>query len=72
MDVTWVNVQYDKDNEKMYDGTSDSTIERISIGSETIKIYYNHESERHESYVRIILINNIVGYEYPIIRGRGI
>jgi len=72
MDVTWVNVQYDINNEKMYESTSDKTIERISIGSETIKIYYNNESERHETYVKIILINNIAGYEYPIIRGRGI
>jgi hypothetical protein len=72
MDVTWVNVQYDKDNNKMYDSISDKSIERISIGSETIKIYYNQESERKETYVNIILINNITGYEYPIVRGRGI
>ena len=72
MDVTWVNVQYDIDNEKMYDGISDNTIERISIGSETIKIYYNQESVRNETYVKIILISNIAGYEYPIVRGRGI
>jgi len=72
MDVTWVNIQYDKDNKKMYDSMSDKSIERISIGSETIKIYYNQESEKHETYVKIILINNITGYEYPIVRGRGI
>ena len=72
MDVTWVNIQYDKDSEKMYDITSDKSIERISIGSETIKVYYNAESEKHETYVKIILINRISGYEYPIIRGRGI
>lgn len=72
MDVAWVNVQYDKDSEKLYNSISDNSIERISIGSETIKIYYSQESERKETYVKIILINNIAGYEYPIVRGRGI
>lgn len=72
MDVAWVNVQYDKDSDKQYNSISDNSIERISIGSETIKIYYNQESERKETYVKIILINNIIGYEYPIVRGRGI
>ncbi|UTB33027.1 MAG: hypothetical protein NKF70_01775 [Methanobacterium sp. ERen5] len=72
MDVAWTNIQYDKDNDKLYDSKSDNSIERISIGSETIKIYYNQESERKETYVKIILINNIAGYEYPIVRGRGI
>ncbi len=72
MDVTWVNVQYDKDSDKQYNSVSDKSIERISIGSETIKIYYTQESERNETYVKIILINNIAGYEYPIVRGRGI
>ena len=72
MDVAWVNVQYDKDSEKQYNSISDNSIERISIGSETIKIYYTQESERNETYVKIILINNIAGYEYPIVRGRGI
>lgn len=72
MDVTWVNIQYDITNEKMYDSIFDNSIERISIGSETIKIYYNQESKRQDSYVKIILIQNITGYEYPIVRGRGI
>jgi hypothetical protein len=72
MDVAWVNVQYDKNSEKQYNSISDNSIERISIGSETIKIYYSQESERKETYVKIILINNIAGYEYPIVRGRGI
>ena len=72
MDVAWVNVQYDKDSDKQYNSVSDKSIERISIGSETIKIYYTQESERNETYVKIILINNIAGYEYPIVRGRGI
>jgi hypothetical protein len=72
MDVTWVNVQYDKDNDKMFDSIFDNSIERISIGSETIKIYYNQESKRNETYVKIILINNIAGYEYPVVRGKGI
>ncbi|MTK63192.1 MAG: hypothetical protein F8N15_01295, partial [Methanobacterium sp.] len=72
MDVAWVNVQYDTNNEKMYDSMFDSSIERISIGSETIKVYYNQESKRKETYVKIILINHIAGYEYPVVRGRGI
>lgn len=72
MDVSWVNIQYDVDKEKMYDSIFDKSIDRISIGSETIKIFYNHESNREETFLKIIIINNLQGYEYPIVRGKGI
>jgi hypothetical protein len=72
MDVTWVNLEYEMDREKMFDARSDSSIDRIVIGSETIKITYNQMSKREEKYIRVILIENLLGYEYPIIRGEGI
>jgi hypothetical protein len=72
MDVTWVNLEFEMDREKMFDARSDSSIDRIVIGSETIKITYNQMSKREEKYIRVILIENLLGYEYPIIRGEGI
>ena len=72
MDVTWINLEFEMDREKMFDARSDSSIDRIVIGSETIKITYNQMSKREEKYIRVILIENLLGYEYPIIRGEGI
>ena len=72
MDVSWVNLEFEIDREKLYDARSDSSIDRIVIGSETIKITYNQRSKREERYTRVILINNLLGYEYPIVRGEGI
>ena len=72
MDVTWVNLEFEMDMEKMFDARSDSSIDRIVIGSETIKITYNQMSKREEKYIHVILIENLLGYEYPIIRGEGI
>jgi len=72
MDVSWVNIQYDMDKEKMYDSIFDKSIDKISIGSETIKIFYNQESKREKTFLKIIIINSIMGYEYPIVRGKGI
>ena len=72
MDVSWVNVQFDFDNEVMFDKTLDKGIERISIGSDTIKIFYNESSKREATYLKVIIINSIIGYEYPTVRGEGI
>ena len=72
MDVSWVNVQYDIDNKEMFDKISDNSIDRISIGSETIKIFYNEMSKMEKTYIKVIIIENIFGYEYPTIRGEGI
>ncbi len=72
MDVSWVNIEFQMDREKMYDARSDSSIDRIVIGSETIKITYNQMSDRKEKYIRVILMDNLLGYEYPIVRGEGI
>lgn len=72
MDVSWVNVEFEMDSLKMYDRRVDTSIDRIVIGSETIKITYNQTSKREENYVKVILIENLLGYEYPIVRGEGI
>ena len=72
MYVSWVNIEFELDKEKMYDKGTDPTIERIVIGSDTIKINYNQMSEKKESYLRVILIDNLLGYEYPVVRGEGI
>jgi len=72
MDVSWVNLEFEIDKEKLYDARSDSSIDRIVIGSESIKITYNQMSEKKEKYIRVILIDNLLGYEYPIVRGEGI
>jgi hypothetical protein len=29
-------------------------------------------SEKKENYTRVILIDNLLGYEYPVVRGEGI
>ncbi len=72
MDVSWVNIEFEIDKEKMYDRDTDPSIERIVIGSDTIKINYNQMSEKKENYTRVILIDNLLGYEYPVVRGEGI
>ena len=72
VDVSWVNLEFEIDKEKMYDARSDSSIDRIVIGSDTIKITYNQMSSRKEKFIRVILIENLLGYEYPIVRGEGI
>ncbi len=72
MDVSWVNVEFEMDKVKVYDKNADPSIERIVIGSETIKVYYNQKSKRGETYMSVILINNLLGYEYPVVRGEGI
>ncbi len=72
MDVSWVNVQYDINKEEKYDLMVDKSIDKISIGTETIKIFYNQESKREETFIKIIMIDNLFAYEYPTVRGRGI
>jgi hypothetical protein len=72
MDVSWVNLILEFNKEKTYDARSDQSIERIVISSETIKITYNQTSDKEERYIRVIHIDNLLGYEYPIIRGEGI
>ena len=72
MDVSWVNIEFALDNMKMFDIGADPSIDRIVIGSDTIKIYYNQMSEREKIYIQVILINNLIGYEYPVVRGEGI
>jgi uncharacterized protein (DUF736 family) len=72
MDVSWVNVEFEMDKIKMYDSKADPSIDRIVIGSETIKITYNQTSKRGENYIQVILIENLLGYEYPVVRGEGI
>jgi len=72
MDVSWVNIEFEIDKEKMYDRNTDPSIERIVIGSDTIKINYNQMSKKKENYTRVILIDNLLGYEYPVVRGEGI
>jgi hypothetical protein len=72
MDVSWVNIQYDIDNEEMFDKISDNGIDRISIGSETIKIFYNEMSKMEKTYLKVVIIENLLGYEYPTVRGEGI
>jgi hypothetical protein len=72
MDVSWVNVQFDFNNEVMFDKIFDKGIDRISIGSDTIKIFYNESSKRESTYLKVIIINSIIGYEYPTVRGEGI
>ena len=72
MDVSWVNIEFELDKLKMFDQRLDTSIDRIVIGSETIKITYNQTSKRGENYVQVILIENLLGYEYPIVRGEGI
>lgn len=72
MDVSWVNLEFEIEKERMYDARSDSSIDRIVIGSDTIKITYNQMSSRKERFIRVIPIENLLGYEYPIVRGEGI
>ena len=72
MDVSWVNIEFEIYKEKMYDRDTDPSIERIVIGSDTIKINYNQMSKKKENYTRVILIDNLLGYEYPVVRGEGI
>ena len=72
MDVSWVNIEFEIDKEKMYDRDTDPSIERIVIGSDTIKINYNQMSKKKENYTRVILIDNLLGYEYPVVRGEAI
>ena len=72
MDVNWVNIEFELGKVEEYDRKSDQSIDRISIGSTTIKIYFNHMSKREENYIRVILIENLLGYEYPVVRGESI
>jgi len=72
MDVSWVNIEFDLDKMKLFDKGSDPSIDKIVIGSDTIKIYYNQMSKREKNYIHVILINNLIGYEYPVVRGESI
>jgi hypothetical protein len=72
MDVSWINIEFEMDKVKMIDKRADTSIERITIGSDSIKINYNQMSKRKENYVQVILLENLVGYEYPVVRGEGI
>jgi hypothetical protein len=72
MDVSWVNIEFQIGEEKEFNQRADPAIERIVIGTETIKINYNQMSKRQEHYTKVILIENLVGYEYPVVRGEGI
>ncbi|WP_048190907.1 hypothetical protein [Methanobacterium sp. SMA-27] len=72
MDVNWVNIEFELGKVEEYDRKSDQSIDRISIGSTTIKIFYNLMSKREENYIRVILIDNLLGYEYPVVRGESI
>jgi hypothetical protein len=72
MDVSWVNIEFELNKLKLYDKAVDPSIDRIIIGTDTIKINYNQLSKREEKFIQVILINNLVGYEYPIVRGEGI
>jgi hypothetical protein len=72
MDVNWVNIEYELGKVEEYDRKSDQSIDKISIGSTTIKIYFNHMSKREDNYIRVILIENLLGYEYPVVRGESI
>ena len=72
MDVSWVNIEFEIGTEKEYNQRADPAIERIVIGTETIKINYNQMSKKKENYTRVILIDNLLGYEYPVVRGEGI
>ena len=72
MDVNWVNIEFELGKVEEYDRKSDRSIDRISIGSTTIKIFFNQMSKREENYIRVILIDNLLGYEYPVVRGESI
>jgi len=72
MDVSWVNIEFDLDKMKLFDKGSDPSIDKIVIGSDTIKIYYNQMSKREKNYIHVILIKNLIGYEYPVVRGESI
>jgi hypothetical protein len=72
MDVNWVNIEFELGKREEYDRKSDQSIDRISIGSTTIKIYFNQMSKREENYIKVILIENLLGYEYPVVRGESI
>ncbi len=72
MDVSWVNIEFEIDKIKLFDKSVDPSIDRIMIGNDTIKINYNHMSKKGENYIQVILINNLLGYEYPVVRGEGI
>ena len=72
MDVNWVNIEFELGKVAEYDRKADQNIERISIGSTTIKIFYNQMSKRQENYIKVILIENLLGYEYPVVRGESI
>lgn len=72
MDVNWVNIEFELGKVEEYDRKSDQSIDRISIGSTTIKIFFNQMSKREENYIRVILIDNLLGYEYPVVRGESI
>ena len=72
MDVNWVNIEFELGKKEEYDRKSDQSIDKISIGSTTIKIYFNQMSKREENYIKVILIENLLGYEYPVVRGESI
>jgi len=72
MDVSWINIEFELGKLEEYNKKSDQSIDRISIGTTTIKIFYNQMSKREENHIRVILIENLLGYEYPIVRGESI
>ena len=72
MDVSLVSIEFDFENIKMFDKVADTSIDRIVIGSDTIKITYNQMSKKEKNYIQVIIIDNLLGYEYPIVRGEGI
>ncbi len=72
MDVSWVNIEFQIGTEIEYNLRAYPAIERIVIGTETIKINFNQMSKRVEVYTEVILIENLGGYEYPVVRGEGI
>ena len=72
MDVSLVSIEFDFENIKMFDKVADPSIDRIVIGSDTIKITYNQMSKKEKNYIQVIIIDNLLGYEYPIVRGEGI
>jgi hypothetical protein len=72
MDVGWVYIEFEQGKVVEYNRKSDQSIDRISIGTSTIKIYFNNMSKREENYIQVILIDNLLRYEYPVVRGESI
>ena len=66
MDVEWVSLELEAGKAITIDKRVDKSISRINLGTKKITITYSRNSYRGEPYKRVVLISNLVSYEYPV------